>query len=552
MWEPTKANAAQRSEPKRASKCWTGSGTGGWCRIQRAVPRFSTGSGRLSTSDPNLSDPRGMIEPMFEGVDEAGLVATIEDATRAEAAAAARRSAAIAELVTRRVVEDADESRSLWVCDGWDSAAAEIAAAMNISHRKASGQMRIAEILRDHLPLVAGVFGAGQLSSRVVSAITWRTRLITDYEVWARIDTELAARALKWGPLSDEKLVAAVDALVHRFDSGAVIESSEALRTEDFVVGRYDDESGLTSVYGRLQGPDAEVLKKKIWAMAATVCDNDPRTQGQRRGAALRAWANGNSHLPCACGLSTCPMAGQPAPKSSVVVTVVADQSAVDTATAAAQPASTTDAPTTTTTSDVGTAIVSGRVVPTPMLAELLRNGATLRHLCPPRAEPETGYRPSAAVVRFIRCRDLTCRFPGCTMAAEFCDIDHVVPYPIGATHPSNLLCLCRKHHHLKTFWTGDWSLTLQPDGVAVWTAPTGRTYTTHPGSRAFFPGWDTTTAELPVPPPHDHAQAGGREVKMPLRHRTRADDYVARIKTLRAQHDQQRTQADPDPPPPF
>ena len=99
-WEPTKANAAQRSEPERASKCWTGSGTGGWCRIQRAVPRFSTGSGRLSTSDPNLSDPRGMIEPMFEGVDEAGLVATIEDATRAEAAAAARRSAAIAELVT--------------------------------------------------------------------------------------------------------------------------------------------------------------------------------------------------------------------------------------------------------------------------------------------------------------------------------------------------------------------------------------------------------------------------------------------------------------------
>ena len=99
-------------------------------------------------------------------------------------------------------------------------------------------------------------------------------------------------------------------------------------------------------------------------------------------------------------------------------------------------------------------------------------------------------------------------------MAAEFCDIDHVVPYPIGAIHPSNLLCLCRKHHHLKTFWTGDWSLTLQSDGVAVWTAPTGRTYTTHPGSRAFFPGWDTTTAELPVPPPHDHAQAGGREVR--------------------------------------
>ncbi len=73
------------------------------------------------------------------------------------------------------------------------------------------------------------------------------------------------------------------------------------------------------------------------------------------------------------------------------------------------------------------------------------------------RAGP--GYRPSAKLARFVRARDLTCRFPGCTAPAEFCDIDHVIPYPLGATHPSNLACLCRKHHHLKTFWTGDWEL---------------------------------------------------------------------------------------------
>ncbi|MGZ5393916.1 MAG: HNH endonuclease signature motif containing protein [Mycobacterium sp.] len=92
--------------------------------------------------------------------------------------------------------------------------------------------------------------------------------------------------------------------------------------------------------------------------------------------------------------------------------------------------------------------------MPTPLLAELLRNGAKLRPLCPPEkdAEPEPGYRPSAKLDRFVRARDLTCRFPGCTMPAEFCDIDHVIPYPLGATHPSNLACLCRKHHHLKTF----------------------------------------------------------------------------------------------------
>ncbi len=151
---------------------------------------------------------------MFEGMDEAGLVATIAEATRAEAAAAALRTAAIAELVSRRIGDDGDDPRAWWVCDVWDSAAAEIAAAMNISHRKASGQMRIAETLRDHLPAVAELFRAGQISARVVAVITWRTRLITDEAVWAQIDTELAARATQWGPLSEDKLLAAVDALV--------------------------------------------------------------------------------------------------------------------------------------------------------------------------------------------------------------------------------------------------------------------------------------------------------------------------------------------------
>jgi Domain of unknown function (DUF222) len=103
---------------------------------------------------------------MFESVDDAGVVAVIEATTRDEAAAAALRTAAIAELVTRRVDDDADDPRAWWACDLWDSAAAEIGAAMNISHRRATGQMRIAETLRDHLPLlprcsrrVGSVFG---------------------------------------------------------------------------------------------------------------------------------------------------------------------------------------------------------------------------------------------------------------------------------------------------------------------------------------------------------------------------------------------------------
>jgi hypothetical protein len=365
----------------------------------------------------------------------------------------------------------------------------------------------------------------------VVSTITWRTRLVTDDAVWAMLDAALAERAEKWGRLPEKTFIASVDALVLQFDKAALIESCEVARTRDFQVGFYDDEAGLTAVWGALQAADAAVLDKKVASMAATVCDNDPRSVKERRADALGALANGNNHLVCACGSPVCPAnAEQPAPKSSVVIHVVADQAAVDTAHAVNATAS-------------GTAILSGaEVMPTPLLAELLRNGAKLRPLCPPSEEPETGYRPSANLARHIRNRDLTCRFPGCPMPAEFCDIDHVIPYPLGATHPSNLACLCRKHHHLKTFWTGDWKLKLQPDGAAIWTSPTGRNYITHPGCRSYFPEWDTNTGELP-PTPESEALRTHRESKMPRRKRTRAADRQARIKAEREHNNS-------DPPP--
>lgn len=467
---------------------------------------------------------------MFEDVDAAGLVATIAEATRAEASAAALRSAAIGELVTRQIGDHDDDERARWACDPWDSVAAQIAAAMNISHRKASGQMRIAQTLRNRLPEVAALFEQGRLSARVISAITWRTRLITDDEVWARIDTALAARAIKWGPWADEKITAAVDDLVLRFDPAAVVTTQAHIRSRDFIIGDFEDEAGTTTVRGRLTATDAAVWREKIATMVAGVCEDDPRTPAERRSDAAGALADGNEHLPCACGSPTCPVNTQnPPPRSSVVIHVVADQRAVDAAT------STTAEPTR--GSDTGTAILSGReVLPTVLLAQLLRTGAKLQPLVTPCEQPEDGYRPSAVLARFVRARDLSCRFPGCTMPAQFCDIDHVIPYPAGPTHPSNLACLCRKHHLLKTFWTGDWALTLRPDGAATWTSPTGHTYTTHPGSRLWFPHWNITTADLP-PPGKAPPPSGDRGLRMPIRKRSRAADHTARINTARAQN---------------
>ena len=110
----------------------------------------------------------------------------------------------------------------------------------------------------------------------------------------------------------------------------------------------------------------------------------------------------------------------------------------------------------------------------------------------PPRRDspPEPRYTPVTGVAEFVRCRDLTCRFPGCDEPAQVCDLDHTVAYPVGPTHPSNLKCLCRFHHLLKTFWNGlgGWRDRQLPDGTIMWTSPTGHTYITYPGSLHLFP----------------------------------------------------------------
>lgn len=88
-------------------------------------------------------------------------------------------------------------------------------------------------------------------------------------------------------------------------------------------------------------------------------------------------------------------------------------------------------------------------------------------------------YRPGATLARRVRRRDGGCRFPGCGAPAEHAQLDHVTPYPLGATEVSNLVCLCTTHHGFKHH--AGWLLAMAPDGTCTWTAPTGRSHTTRP-----------------------------------------------------------------------
>jgi hypothetical protein len=157
-------------------------------------------------------------------------------------------------------------------------------------------------------------------------------------------------------------------------------------------------------------------------------------------------------------------------------------------------------------------------------------------------AAPEPGYVASAALAAFVRCRDLTCRWPGCDRPAHDCDLDHTIPYANGGpTHASNLKCYCRTHHLVKTFWR--WRDTQLPDGTVILTAPTGHTYVTTPGSALLFPSLCAPTSELP-PRKTTHANSGcaDRTAMMPRRRRTRAQNRAARIAIERRQNHEART----------
>jgi len=156
--------------------------------------------------------------------------------------------------------------------------------------------------------------------------------------------------------------------------------------------------------------------------------------------------------------------------------------------------------------------------------------GATITPIIHPgQAPPEPRYRPSKKLADFVRCRDMTCRFPGCKVPATHTDVDHTIPWPYGPTAASNLKCLCRRHHLLKTFWGGQsgWRDEQLDDGTIVWTAPDGRRYITTPGSRLLFPELGEPTATV-VASGTPAARTGG--LTMPRRKTTRAQDRARRI----------------------
>jgi hypothetical protein len=505
-----------------------------------------------------------MFDSLVTAADGACGAGAVGAWARVENAACAQRLFAIADVLEARLAADDAAEREQWCVDNWDAVAAEIAAAHNVSLGVASHQVMIARALRERLPRVAEVFASGQISYRVVNTIVYRTALITDPDAQSKVDTELAAAVCGWGSLSMAKVETAIDYWVDRYDPHALrrVELSSRSRHVDVVD---QDGTGLSWIDGKLFSHDASALDQRLDAMARAVCEADPRTLDQRRADALGALAHGGDRLVCGCGDAECP-AAENAVSGATVVHVIAEERTLADDTPVQldgeePPRPGPDKPLGEMTIPEALAplpangpaqtnpavVIGGGIMPAPLLAAKVAPTATMRPLIHPGdAPPEPRYAPSRKLADFVRCRDLTCRFPGCDEPAYRCDLDHTIPYPVGPTCASNLGCLCRKHHLLKTFC--GWLARQLPDGTLIWTAPSGQTYTTHPGSRLLFPALCKPTA--PVNVPAVVAVEPNRGLMMPRRKNTRADDRAKRIEAERRLNDEYV--AERNRPPPF
>ena len=182
--------------------------------------------------------------------------------------------------------------RETWCTDTQEAITAEVATALGITQGLAASYLDYSRAMRLRLPRVGELLVAGDIDYRTFQTIVYRTDLITDAEVLAAVDAELAvkvapvarddagpARAVTWigsWPAPTVMRCAVVG-------NAAAIANCRSGATRD----------GLTEIFGRLITTDAHAVDARLDALAATVCADDPRTRNQRRADAMGALAVG-------------------------------------------------------------------------------------------------------------------------------------------------------------------------------------------------------------------------------------------------------------------
>jgi Domain of unknown function (DUF222) len=422
-----------------------------------------------------------MIEQLFEHASPDVLLGEIESTHREESMLMARRMGSIADLLALRTdeAEAADPDPGYAMITGFARTSAEVGAAMNMAPMAASRLVSQAEALDTRLPKIARLLADGEIDWRTTQLIITRTELVSD-DLIEQVDESLTERIREWQCWSRRRIINTVDSIVRTVDPEAAKERRASAERDRYisVAARPD---GTAQVKGRITATAAAAFDRRLSQLAMSVCAKDSRTVDQRRADALTALTEGRG-LPCDCGQPDCPARtsdeSQPDGGVRTVINVIAGEATV------------------TGDSEQPGYLEGFGVIDADLVRELAERAA-LRLIEEPTvtAAEAQRYQPSAEVNRWVRCRDLTCRFPGCDRPTAICDLDHTTPFnhanPAagGLTVPWGLADYCREHHRLKTFHSGPggWNDEQLPDGTIVWTSPTGRTYRTTPDGPELF-----------------------------------------------------------------
>ncbi|MGW8813696.1 DUF222 domain-containing protein [Gordonia terrae] len=381
-----------------------------------------------------------------------------------------------------------------YVSDGFGDIVARVSREAGITRYRGGVLVDEALCLRDRLPRVLETLRDGIIGPHQIREIIGRTHLVSDDHLLDPADPdsrrvievldESIAELLRTrvGSWSTAGLRDMIDRLVFGHDADAVRERRrEALDNRGVWTENHGDGTGeITAV---MAAENIRASQASVRALAASVCDRDGRTLGERKSDAMCALLT-RTAFTCACGHSDCTATpfNPAAPTGTTAGTEIVIHVVTDAATLAggsgpgwvdghgvicdehvrdlaARPDATTRP------------VTPVRTPPTRVAADgasaRTANAAAPRQdvesvIVFPGALPGDPYRPTSACAEFVRVRDGYCTEPGCTRSAFTADVDHVAEYDHarpargGATSSENLNAKCRAGHLHKTH--GDWT----------------------------------------------------------------------------------------------
>ncbi len=344
----------------------------------------------------------------------------------------------------------------------------ELAAALNLSHLAGLALVAEAVELRYRLPRLWALVQSGDLQAWKARQVAKATTMLSR-EAVGFVDRHLAVTARS-------NRLPALNPVLHEArlrcdpDQAAAVEQNALDHRGVWLDHR--ESTATTLVTARMDTLDALDLDGSITDLASLLGRlGDHRTLDVRRASALGMLAHPQRALDLAAG--TDPEASGPTSLNGSRGTLYLHV----------------------TLADLASTTGGGRVerLGTASLA-LLRDwlqrlsGVSIRPVLDPgRTDTVDAHDPPAWMRELVILRDRHCVFPGCTVDARSCDLDHLdalrAPrrgWSPGQTTPANLACLCRRHHRAKTF--AGWRYRRLPDDGSggptyEWTSPHLRTY---------------------------------------------------------------------------